>query len=795
MKNLKFLLLFAAASLLGFAACDESGDKTEPKDPVVELKANKTEISANGEDSVTFTVYVDNKEATKDCLIINLKDNSTLEGNTFTTTEEGEYNFKATYGKYTSNSVTITAFMEAPVLSGPQLFADKAEIKADGEDMVTFTVTCDEEDVTESSTIINLITNEPLEGNTFTTTEAGEYKFMATCENNPLPSDEITIVATDVEQPKPVVMLEVDKRTIVADGEDKVTFIVTADGKEVSEGVHIFNRVSGNAIEGNTFSTTEAGEYTFIAVYGEEFSNSVDITATPVEDDKPTIVLEADKLSIVADGEDKVTFTVKVDDEAVSEGFEIINLADKEPLAAAEFTTTTAGEYSFKAKVGDAESEVVKITATEPETAAVVTLVADKTTIVADGEDKALFTVKVDGEAVSEGFEIINLADNKPLAAAEFTTTTAGEYSFKAKVGDAESEVVKITATELEASIVLSADKTTIVADGVDAVTFSTEVKNILTEDTLVIINLADNSEVNGTFTTTIAGTYSFQAKKGGVESNVITITATEVAEDKELVLSVSPGTIKADGTDIATFTVKYGEDDVTSQAAIYNNGSALNGTTFSTTTAGSYTFKALYDNKESNEVTITAEQVAEPEPPVGDYAVGTFYNNNGVKGIVFGTKVIGEDTYCYIVSLDQKYIQWSTENVQCGCFNPADGSKNVMSIKYVDSTLEKYPAAKWCEDHGEGWYLPASNELHMLWDAVSGNKHVFKNNPDVEKFNKALTDNGGTAIQETFYWTSNEVSDSIAEVVCFSDGKGVCLNIEKSMQYDVRAIYKFKIK
>ena len=712
MKNLKFLLLFAAASLLGFAACDESGDKTEPKDPVVELKANKTEISANGEDSVTFTVYVDNKEATKDCLIINLKDNSTLEGNTFTTTEEGEYNFKATYGKYTSNSVTITAFMEAPVLSGPQLFADKAEIKADGEDMVTFTVTCDEEDVTESSTIINLITNEPLEGNTFTTTEAGEYKFIATCENNPLPSDEITIVATEVEQSKPVVMLEVDKRTIVADGEDKVTFIVTADGKEVSEGVHIFNRVSGNAIEGNTFSTTEAGEYTFIAVYGEEFSNSVDITATPVEDDKPTIVLEADKLSIVA-----------------------------------------------------------------------------------NGEDKALFTVKVDGEAVSEGFEIINLADNKPLAAAEFATTTAGEYSFKAKVGDAESEVVKITATELEASIVLSADKTTIVADGVDAVTFSTEVKNILTEDMLVIINLADNSEVNGTFTTTSAGTYSFQAKKGGVESNVITITATEVAEDKELVLSVSPSTIKADGTDIATFTVKYGEDDVTSQAAIYNNGSALNGTTFSTTTAGSYTFKALYDNKESNEVTITAEQVAEPEPPVGDYAVGTFYNNNGVKGIVFGTQVIGEDTYCYIVSLDQKYIEWSTENVQCGCFNPADGSKNVMSIKYVDSTLEKYPAAKWCEDHGEGWYLPASNELHMLWDAVSGNKHVFKNNPDVEKFNKALTDNGGTAIEETFYWTSNEVSDSIAEVVCFSDGKGVCLNIEKSMQYDVRAIYKFKIK
>ena len=603
-------------------------------------------------------------------------------------------------------------------------------------------------------------------------------------------------------QPEPdhVVELVADKSYIKSDGEDCVTFTVFVDEQEVTTGYSITNVTTDELLEGNTFVSTEAGEYKFKATYGEYSSNEVSISVEGL-DGCEVPVITADKMEIKADGVDVVTFTVTYNGEDVTAESEIKCLTTGKLLEGNTFTTTEAGEYRFDAMCDASVERSIEIaivaTATEPEPDPIPTIVleADKLSIVADGEDKVTFTVKSDDNTLSEGFEIINLADKEPLAAAEFTTTTAGEYSFKAKVGDAESEVVKITATELEASIVLSADKTTIVADGVDAVTFSTEVKNILTEDTLVIINLADNSEVNGTFTTTIAGTYSFQAKKGGVESNVITITATEVAEDKELVLSVSPGTIKADGTDIATFTVKYGEDDVTSQAAIYNNGSALNGTTFSTTTAGSYTFKALYDNKESNEVTITAEQVAEPEPPVGDYAVGTFYNNNGVKGIVFGTKVIGEDTYCYIVSLDQKYIQWSTENVQCGCFNPADGSKNVMSIKYVDSTLEKYPAAKWCEDHGEGWYLPASNELHMLWDAVSGNKHVFKNNPDVEKFNKALTDNGGTAIQETFYWTSNEVSDSIAEVVCFSDGKGVCLNIEKSMQYDVRAIYKFKIK
>ncbi|MBR2368507.1 MAG: BACON domain-containing protein, partial [Alistipes sp.] len=366
-------------------------------DHVVELVADKSYIKSDGEDCVTFTVFVDEQEVTTGYSITNVTTDELLEGNTFVSTEAGEYKFKATYGEYSSNEVSISVEgldgCEVPVIT-----ADKMEIKADGVDVVTFTVTYNGEDVTAESEIKCLTTGKLLEGNTFTTTEAGEYRFDAMCDASVERSIEIAIVATATE---------------------------------------------------------------------------------PEPDPIPTIVLEADKLSIVADGEDKVTFTVKSDDNTLSEGFEIINLADKEPLAAAEFTTTTAGEYSFKAKVGDAESEVVKITATEPEPepTVVVALVADKTTIVADGEDKALFTVKVDDEAVSEGFEIINLADNKPLAAAEFATTTAGEYSFKAKVGDAESEVVKITATEPEPEptvvVALVADKTTSVADGEDKALFT----------------------------------------------------------------------------------------------------------------------------------------------------------------------------------------------------------------------------------------------------------------------------------------------------------------------------------
>lgn len=61
-----------------------------------------------------------------------------------------------------------------------------------------------------------------------------------------------------------------------------------------------------------------------------------------------------------------------------------------------------------------------------------VELTADKTTIMADGSDAATFTVKVDGKATTDDVMIICLNDNSVLEGNTFTTTTGGEYRFKA---------------------------------------------------------------------------------------------------------------------------------------------------------------------------------------------------------------------------------------------------------------------------------------------------------------------------------------------------------------------------
>ena len=72
------------------------------------------------------------------------------------------------------------------------LSADKSEITADGADTATFTVK-DSEGNSIDTTIYFADTNEVLEGNSFKTKYAGEYKFYAKKDNSK--SNEYIIVA------------------------------------------------------------------------------------------------------------------------------------------------------------------------------------------------------------------------------------------------------------------------------------------------------------------------------------------------------------------------------------------------------------------------------------------------------------------------------------------------------------------------------------------------------------------------------------------------------------------------
>ena len=262
----------------------------------------------------------------------------------------------------------------------------------------------------------------------------------------------------------------------------------------------------------------------------------------------------------------------------------------------------------------------------EPVVEQKINLSADKSEIVADGNDVVTFAVKnLEGEVLEDA--TIHFADtHEALEGMTFKTKYAGEYSFYAKRGTAKSDVWTITAKEpgnnddpnddpdnpVKKEYVLSVSPTTIVADGAEKAVFTLKADGEVVAD-FELYNAADDTQLAANeFSTTVAGKYSFYAMCEGEKSNTVEVTATEVVvEQKPITLTASKSVIKANGVDIAQLTVtEEGGADVTNAATIFVNGGALNGNKFATTAPGTYTLYATKGEMKSNEVTITAEEV-----------------------------------------------------------------------------------------------------------------------------------------------------------------------------------------
>ena len=414
-----------------------------------------------------------------------------------------------------------------------------------------------------------------------------------------------------------------------------------------------------------------------------------------------------------------------------------------------------------------------------------VTLSVDKAEISADGKEFVTFT------ATPAEAQIICLNDNSVLTGTTFKTTTPAEYRFVAVHNGVKSEEVKVKANALKKEVVLTADKSEVEANNTDTVTFTVTVdgEDKTAESTITIVNYGTQLEGN-TFTTDVAGEFIFQAKYEGENSNqvIITATAVDAPVQKNLVLTASPMRIKADGTEKVTFKAMYGEEDVTATCTIQTTaGFVVENGVFTTTEIGTYNFYALHDKVRSNTVSVDAY---DPNMKF-DYEIGNIYDLYGTKGVCYAIKNDNQNrTWAYFFSMDEEYLQWSTENVWCNC---ASGRGDWNTEDMLKNGPDKYPAAQWCVAHGEGWFMPSSTELQWMWDAVSGGTHTF-DCETMAAYNKLLTDNGGTPLLETYYWSSNETSVDMIELVAFMSNSVVCLEPYKTKMYSVRATYRMQL-
>ena len=207
------------------------------------------------------------------------------------------------------------------------LSVDCNEIANDGLALASFMVKKDGVNVTSECRFYNVESGEPLSGAYFTSTVAGTYTFYAVMgmeksntvevkvvdagndtpnddpndnpndnpndDPNDNPNDNPNDDPNDDPNDEPIVeekpiTLEASADTIKANGQDFVAFTVKQEGVIVTDACSIY--VNGAILNGNRFSTFQAGVYTIYATKGTVTSNEVVVTVEAIEDMGTTVV-------------------------------------------------------------------------------------------------------------------------------------------------------------------------------------------------------------------------------------------------------------------------------------------------------------------------------------------------------------------------------------------------------------------------------------------------------------------------------------------------------------------------
>lgn len=157
--------------------------------------------------------------------------------------------------------------------------------------------------------------------------------------------------------------LTIDKVEITADGTDKVTFTVMQDTRDITADCEIYLYSDNQTpIEGNVFTTTVPGEYSFYAqAYGKK-SNGEKVTAKGTG-----LVITSSSQETTVGG--SVTFTVNDGNGDVTSECKIhivANGEDKE-LSGNTFTSEAIGMAAFYAVKGSTTSDALKVFTMDPD--------------------------------------------------------------------------------------------------------------------------------------------------------------------------------------------------------------------------------------------------------------------------------------------------------------------------------------------------------------------------------------------------------------------------------------------
>ena len=274
------------------------------------------------------------------------------------------------------------------------------------------------------------------------------------------------------------------------------------------------------------------------------------------------------------------------------------------------------------------------------------------------------------------------------------------------------------------------------------------------------------------------ADSYIFEARREGYEPSSVTHTVVngsavqsiDIPAPKAIlgyitvVSSPAMATVMVDGKTIGTTPL--------------TEGVVVGKRKFSITLDGYDTIeKEILITKDCNEEINVALNVKKLTYKVGDY-----YDDGTKQGVVFDVWDGGR--HGKIVSLDQvEGQQWCSDaqykkGIVVGASSNRDGKANTDKVMSRSDSAE-YPPFVWCRAKGNDWYLPARDELRLLYSVR-------------DTINRTLKERGGNTLFGE-YWSSTECRNSKkfrAWGVSMYDG--YTFNYCKSFDYYVRAVSAF---
>lgn len=250
---------------------------------------------------------------------------------------------------------------------------------------------------------------------------------------------------------------------------------------------------------------------------------------------------------------------------------------------------------------------------------------------------------------------------------------------------------------------------------------------------------------------------------EGSFDTDAMVMSWTRTSDDEEIVLKHEAAVfmVRLTGVEaqkVASIDVECGENTYTltcdNPVALSSEGKEFYIAVPGSTSSLDYTVKvnSSYGTTMTKDITyaLNAGKIGRlpltPLTPIHGLKKGDYFGGG------FVIKVDDEANLVKIVSKDEAKLAWAVEAHKTTLAGVTDNNTegDINTAILVQNGIENYPAAEWCVNHGEGWYMPSRTEISTIVNGLGLET-------DWEAANALIQEYGGDPFVKARYLTCTE--------------------------------------